>query len=159
MPNEEVYVAFKFTAAEGYSTPTVEDVFDGFYIKYPFDTKDYSDLISYDSRLRPVQRVNPHGRFVVGSLLSGVPGLDSSRRIVFIDMMAFDTDITVRISAGFKCGFHIFVDGEFASDSGWRQGSYNIAAGTTFKFIVARVSEQAETEENWWMDFVRAVTF
>ena len=158
MPLVDSYVAFKFSNSDNYSMPSIADVYAGFYIQFPFDTKDYSELVSYDSRLRPIERVNPHGHFIVGSMSKGIPNLYTNNRIVFIDAVSFATDITVRIADGFRCGFHVYADGSW-TETPWMIGTYDLAAGTVFKIVISRVTEQEETEDKWWMDFVRAITF
>lgn len=159
MPLVDSYVAFKFSNSDNYSTPTIADVYAGFYIQFPFDTKDYSDLVSYDSELRPSLKVNPHGMCIIGSISNGVPNLNNSNRVVFVDLLSFKTDITINIASGFGIGVHTFVNGAFASDSGWKYGTYNVSANTTFKLVIRRSTEQTETATNWWFDFVKAVTF
>lgn len=159
MPLVDSYVAFKFSNSDSYPTPTIADVYAGFYIQFPFDTKNYSELISYDSRLRPSFKVNPHGRCIIGSISNGVPNLNNSNRVVFVDLLSFKTDITINIASGFGIGVHTFVNGAFASDSGWKYGTYNVSANTTFKLVIRRSTEQTETATNWWFDFVKAVTF
>lgn len=159
MPLVDSYVAFKFANSDGYPTPTIADVYAGFYIQFPFDTKDYSDLVSYDSELRPSLKVNPHGKCIIGSISNGVPNLNNSNRVVFVDLLSFKTDIAINIASGFGIGVQTFVNGAFASDSGWKYGTYNVSANTTFKFVIRRSTEQTETATNWWFDFVKAVTF
>ena len=159
MPLVDSYVVFKFQNSTGYSMPTINDVYNGFYIQYPFDTKNYSELVSYDSRLRPSEKVNPHGKCIVGGLTNGVPNLNNNNRLVFVEMFSFNANVTVRIASGFKVGFHTFVNGTYSSDSGWKQDAYSISAGTTFKFVIARTTEQTEAADNWWFDFAKAVTF
>jgi len=161
MPTVDSYVAFSFTPKNGESVPTLEQVHDGFYIQPPFKTNDYIELMTSESEVSIKPQTIPLGQCIIGSMSGGVPALYSFNRIVFLSMFQFDTDVTVRIASGYRVGFHIFVDGEFSSDSGWIQGTYAIPAGTTFKFIIAKVSESSVVDywSYWWFDFIKAVTF
>lgn len=159
MPQVDSYVAFSFYALSGGNPPTAQQCHDGFYILYPFETKDYPDLTANGCMIAPDGKVNPQGRFIRASLTSGIPNLYSDRRVVFVDMFTAETDLSVTIETGFRAGFSTFENGVFASDSGWKYGTYNIPSGTQFKMIIARVTEQDETADNWWLDFIKAVTF
>ena len=77
-----------------------------------------------------------NGGMSQGGWVSSIP-----YRVMCDTIMRFDFDITLQIANGFKCGIHTFVNGSFASDSGWRTGTYKIIAGTYFKVVVARYVE------------------
>lgn len=159
MPNQECLVYFKFSKADNYDYPSIQTVHDGFYIQFPFDTRDYSELVNFESTVETFGKSIPFGKFVIGGMSNGTPNLSYYNRIAFVNLVSYEKNITIKIANGFRIGVHIYENGSFVSDSGWKTGIYEIPAGTTFKFIIGRVTEQTETGNYWWFDFLKAVTF
>jgi len=158
-PESDFYAAFSLTRIEGGTIPTLQECHDGFYIQPPYETKNFIDLIEADSVLRASGKFNPHGRFVVGGLLNGKVTLSNFNRIAFVDYTVFPVLTKATIASGFRAGFQIIENGEMVSDTGWKTGSLNLTAGSQYIFVISRTTEQTETEENWWFDFVKAITF
>lgn len=158
IPQSNCYVAFVMTNTSGNEAPTVQECHDWFYILPPYEINSARELESYDKQLRMKLASLMTSKFTYGGLSSGVVSTLNKNRIVFVELMEYQYDIIIKIASGFRAGVHYFNDGEFSSDSGWRTGSLKINAGQQFKMIVARTSEQTETDGMWWVDFVRAVT-
>lgn len=96
--------------------------------------------------------------FVRGGLSSGVVNTSQKFRVATNDIISFDRDIKLNITSGFKIGVHTFVNGSFSADSGWQTGSYSISAGTTFKIVIGRTSDDSSEIADIGY-FVNQVTF
>ena len=88
-----------------------------------------------------VFKFNDYFTFKNGGIRQGGWVSSTPYRVMCDTIMRFDFDITLQIENGFKCGVHTFVNGSFASDSGWKTGTYKIVAGTYFKVVIARYAE------------------
>lgn len=80
-------------------------------------------------------------RFVNGTLDHGTLVDTIKYRVAINNIVSYDRDIVVRIADGFKFAVHTFVNGVYSSDSNWKQRTYTIPAGTEFKCMIARVTE------------------
>lgn len=99
-----------------------------------------------------------YGTFQNGGLVSGVVQSWPPSRVVSKTIISIDREITLSITAGYKIGIHYFVNGTFSSDSGWQQNSYTIPANSTFRILIALVSEDQSVTANI-IDFLNQVTF
>ena len=99
-----------------------------------------------------------YGTFVRGTLFSGALKPATTFRVTCVDILQFDYDITLDVTASFKFGIHLFENGEFTQEISWRTGPYTIPANTQFKIIFARRTEDtSETADI--PTFVKQVTF
>lgn len=98
------------------------------------------------------------GSFVNGSLTAGNLVQALKYRVAETEIISYDRDITLNIASGYKVGVHFFVNGSFSSDSGWKTDTYYIAAGTTFKIVIAKTTEDTSSTADV-LAFRSAVTF
>lgn len=84
-----------------------------------------------------------YAAFVNGGLSSGSIQTANKNRVATPNILSFDRDIIVTPKSGFKFGIHTFVGGVFSADSGWQTVPYAISANTTFKIVIARVTEDS----------------
>lgn len=98
------------------------------------------------------------GSFVNGSLSAGNLVSTIKYRVAETEIISYDRDITLNIASGYKVGVHLFINGSFSSDSGWKTGTYYIAAGTTFKIVIAKTTEDTSSTADV-LAFRSAVTF
>lgn len=100
--------------------------------------------------------LSPHAGWKVGGLTNGEWSYQINR-IMTTHKLRFDRDITLKIAGGFRMGVHTFDDaGAFLADSGWKFEEHKIPAGTSFRVVVARVTETNETPSI--LEFSSAVT-
>lgn len=99
-----------------------------------------------------------YGEFVRGTLYNGALRTNITYRITTTNILQFDYDITLDVSSTFKFGAHLFVDGTFSQDTGWHTTAYKIPAGTQFKPVIARRTENT-SEVADILTFVKQVTF
>lgn len=99
-----------------------------------------------------------YGTFVNGTLYQGVLNTSVKYRVATNTIMVFDRDIDVVVANGFRFAMHVFVDGSFSVDSGWLTGHKVITAGTNFKIIIARESDD-ESEVADINTFLSKLTF
>ena len=99
-----------------------------------------------------------YGDFVRGTLYNGALRTNITYRVTTTNILQFDYDITLDVSNTFKFGAHLFVDGTFSQDTGWHTTAYKIPAGTQFKPVIARRTENT-SEVADILTFVKQVTF
>lgn len=99
-----------------------------------------------------------YGTFQNGGMSGGVVSSWPPSRVVSNTIISVDRDITLTIASGYKIGIHYFVNGTFSSDSNWQQNSYTIPANSTFKILIALVSEDQSVTANI-IEFLSKVTF
>lgn len=93
----------------------------------------------------------------VGGMTSGA-WVHQINRIMSDNILHFDRDITLRVVEGFWFGVHtVTADGVFIADSGWQQSTYTIPAGTYFKLVIRRATENNDHPNI--MEFSGALTF
>lgn len=61
-----------------------------------------------------------------------------------VNIMKFDRDIVLNVESGFRYGVHIFVDGIYNSDSGWKSGKYTVPANTEFRIVINKVGSSSK---------------
>ena len=83
-----------------------------------------------------------YGKFIRGSLTAGA-WIDKKNRVCSNDIMYYSFPMKLDAATGFRFGIHIFVGGVFSTDSGW-QTSYTLPAGTYFKIVIARATEDSQ---------------
>ena len=105
-----------------------------------------------------VSNLGLYAKFVRGGLSSGVVNTSQKFRVATNNIISFDRDIKLNIASGFKIGVHTFVNGSYSADSGWQTGSYSISAGTTFKIVIGRTSDDTSEIADIGY-FVNQVTF
>lgn len=143
-------------AGENY-VPTLSECSEGVKVILFYNTAKYLPSSETANQLL-TNSIHPFGNFVIGGMISGVPNKYSDKRLVFFELFTAKSHLLMQIADGFKVGVHYFNNGSFVSDSGWLTGNYHIEKGSTFKFIISRVSEHSETG-NWFNEFINAVTF
>lgn len=85
--------------------------------------------------------------FINGSLVAGYIQTGSKYRVSSTEIFTAQRDYTVKAKDGFRFGVHTFVNGEYSSDSAW-QTTFDIPEGTTFKIVIARVTESTSEIAN-----------
>lgn len=96
--------------------------------------------------------------FKRGWLLNGNYKDTSTSKVACVNTITIDRKLELHIADGFKAGFHVFENGVFSYDTGWKTGIFYLAAGATFKMCVCRVNEDT-SELADVTDFVEKVTF
>ena len=93
--------------------------------------------------------------FVNGGMLSGVILYGQKYRVTTNELFSFTRDVTISAQNGYRFGVHVFVDGAFDSDSGWKT-SLDVSAGTTFKIVIAKQTEDTSVVADI-VEFVNAI--
>lgn len=78
--------------------------------------------------------------FVNGGMSSGIIIYGQKYRVTSNELFSFTRDVTISAQDGYRFGAHIFVDGAFDRDTGWKT-SLDVSAGTTFKIVIAKQTE------------------
>lgn len=98
-----------------------------------------------------------YASFVRGGLSNGVVVPSQNYRVTTDTIITLERGITLNIANGFKIAIHYFSGSTYSSGTGWRTTRFYIPKGTSFKILIAKVSETS-TPANVG-EFVGAITF
>lgn len=84
------------------------------------------------------------GKFIHGVIDGTGAEFAGDKRVKSSSMIRYDRDITITPTEGFRFAIHFYKsDGTYLSESGWQTKAYIVEAGTLFKVVIARVTEDA----------------
>lgn len=137
---------------------TYSEYFEPYYIAD--DEKARNSVVSTNDTIKSIVfdgKMHISGTYMRAGLTSGNI-THAANRVAESDLLSFDTVTTVYIADGFKVGFHLFTNGTFVSDSGWKTGFYVIPQGYSFKFVIARNPEVSSEVISDIQEFINAVS-
>ena len=80
------------------------------------------------------------GNFKNGDIDGGLVG-NAQYRVINADLSSVSEDTEFYIKSGFRIYISYYVAGVYDSNSGWKQNTYTIPAGSSFRIMIARVTE------------------